>query len=286
MIKISSLDFLNREVFDIDIMAKDGSILYSAGDPITPEIILNLYFKEIYVAQNYFELQEQEEAAAAAAAEISTHKPEDATMQKAAALNFDSTSKKAATTLERTTGQAEEKKEEKIEEKVAEKSEEEIDEALQFDEEQAKRMAEYACALGKMISIPEKNLKELEQAAYYHKIGRKLFKHSDLAKPDFKKRQAEASYEIMLNELNFPEKIAGVAKSYMGRYNTIGFKLDKDFLVNIPYSHIVSIVSYYEELLETQSKEEVLAKMLQSGGNRFNIFILHKFINMMRETNG
>lgn len=276
MIKISSLDFLNREVFDIDVMAKDGTVLFSAGEPITPEVILNLYFKEIYVEQDYCALEEEETS--------SVKKTEEDMMQQVAALKLDSQLETNTMVVAESIEQVEDKE---VEAEIAIKqTEEKADETLKFDEEQAKRIAEYSCMLGKIISMPEKDLKELELAAYYHKVGRKMFTNADLAQPDFKKRQAEASYNIMLKEMKFPEKVAEVAKFYLKRYNTIDFKLDKEFCSNIPYSHIVSIVSYYDEQLEISSKEEALAKMLQSGGNRFNIFVLHKFINMMRENNG
>ena len=49
MIRICSLDFLNKDFFETDVKTADGKVLLAAGEKITPEVILELYFKEIYV---------------------------------------------------------------------------------------------------------------------------------------------------------------------------------------------------------------------------------------------
>jgi hypothetical protein len=47
MSKICSLDFLNREEFDLDIISTGGKKLFSKGDKVTPEVLLSLYFKDV-----------------------------------------------------------------------------------------------------------------------------------------------------------------------------------------------------------------------------------------------
>lgn len=49
MIKICSLEFLNKNSFDVDVLSADGSVLYSAGCEITPNLLLKLYYKDIYI---------------------------------------------------------------------------------------------------------------------------------------------------------------------------------------------------------------------------------------------
>lgn len=51
MIRVSSLDFLDQDCFRTDIKTADGKIIINSGEPITPELILKLYFKEIYVEE-------------------------------------------------------------------------------------------------------------------------------------------------------------------------------------------------------------------------------------------
>ena len=47
MIKVCSLDFLNKSVFGVDVKNAEGTILQRFDDPVTPEALLKLYFKEI-----------------------------------------------------------------------------------------------------------------------------------------------------------------------------------------------------------------------------------------------
>ena len=285
MIKICSLDFLNRDVFDTDVMGKDGGVIIAAGENVTPEILLNLYFKEIYIDEKFFEEEEirakelekeikaktkeiKEKAVSLDLAEsiVNVIKKEEKEPYSASAGSFSQPGGSARAP------------EVKAEEAVPEIKQ------LEFDEAKAKRVSDYAVKLANLIGMSPESIKELEQAAYHHNIGRKMFTVDDLTKPGFKKKQAAASYNILVNEMDFPEKIAEVAKDYIKRYDSGSYKLDKDFLSNVSYAHIVAIVDYYDEMLSNNaSKSATLEKMLQLGGNKFNIFILHKFISMMRK---
>lgn len=51
MLKVCSLDFINNDEFGTDILSSTGEVLYSAEEKITPEILLKLYFKEIFTNQ-------------------------------------------------------------------------------------------------------------------------------------------------------------------------------------------------------------------------------------------
>lgn len=327
MIKVCSLDFLNRDVFDTDVMGKNGSIIYAAGDPVTPEIILNLYFKEIYVDEKFFE---EEERKVEEAEMLKRQQKEEIDRLKQLENDIEKLSKEE--TKEREKGvrapeivDSEEETEIEIEEKgpreyenpfaktasdspkkpygayasagvsstskmsegkLAEENAEPkapIIEKLEFDEAKAKRISEYATLLGKSIGMSAESLKDLEKAAYHCHIGRKMFTVEDLKTPGFKMKQAAASYNILVNEMDFPEKIAEVAKDYLEKYDTREFPIDKEFQSNIPFAHIVAIADYYDDLLSNNtSKEDALKKMLQLGGNRFNIYVLHKFVSLMR----
>lgn len=151
---------------------------------------------------------------------------------------------------------------------------------LEFDEEEAQRISELSVKIGKALGLFAKKLEELKQAAYYHNIGRTKLTEEDLLSPDFKKRQALFGYNILINEKKLPVGIAEAAKFNMQKYDTTNYKLGED----LPYSHIVAIASFFDGLLlKNMSKDEALEKMLQLGGNKFNIFILHKFIRIMKE---
>lgn len=153
---------------------------------------------------------------------------------------------------------------------------------LVFDEEQAQRIAQYSAKLGRMIGFSEAEVKELELVAYNCNIGVSKFKKADAAKKGFRKMKAYASYEKLIESGIIPAHLAEMVKYIVNSYESDSFPLD----AKIPYYHIVAITSFYEDLLaQNKPKTEILLKMLQLGGHKFNIFVLHKFIKMMRDAN-
>lgn len=88
----------------------------------------------------------------------------------------------------------------------------------------------------------------------------------------------------MKDKMHLSEKVAETAKYYFKTYDVKNFKLETENMV--PYYYIVGIVDFYIRGLAHANKERVLTKMLKLGSNRFNIYLLHKFIYMMRENNG
>lgn len=356
MIKICSLDFLNRDLFEADIMTADGRILYHSGETITPEILLRLYFKEIYIKQPLFQKEEalskvngtvnvgtistvtdskstdsnslEKESDNAISGprvidlpekeeEKSTKGPKlaetdfdseeegknpqlvdvDASSNngkgpKSADINFEleddnnSNSKgpriigldkfaeddnKVSTTKRGSLAAENQGSQENPE-----------NEDLIFDEKQAQRIVKHVTNFAKTLNFTDNELQEIEQVAYYCNIGITEFKKSDLTKRNFRKMKFLASYEKLLNTGEIPEKLAEIIKLCDDAYKSDSFALES----KIPYHHIVTLADIYEDLLsQNNSKSETLLKMLQKGGNQFNIFILHKFIKMMRSSN-
>lgn len=373
MIKTCSLDFINNEFFDTDIMSSNGTVLFSATDKVTPEILLRLYFKEIYiteapalekvassiaepsVAESLTAEEQKAQRELALAANVKTsvmpntpelnlemEEPTDTTLNQtlldsaavsssevppspgfsdvgqnidvqqeltpgidldgpvtanagpippSPALYDDSTQEttdkgpKLSDVDKWSDSEIDNKKPVNagnISDKVEPIVEEEVDKDLTFDEDKANKIADYSVALGKVLKFPNNRLAELRQAAYYHNIGRIRFKQSDLKKRGFRKQQALASFDIILNEKNLPQVIAETAKFCVNNYISSSFSFEGE----IPYHHIVAITSYYAYLQDQgYSKEESLAKMLQLGGNKFNIFVLHKYLKIMRDEN-
>jgi len=349
MIQICSLDFLRKETFDTDIMTVDGRILCAQGDKVTPEIILKLYFKEVYAKKAPIEeicampqatstavekeiiesvqIKEETDEVEKPTAEIKNIE----SVEETKALKLAEVSELAVKT-ENETGGAKTKIGPRVHETVedeqaslkgqrssgsmiddvtpeesskaklaseaestlAEKSIEAArlaaekeallkDPNLEFDEIQAKRIVEHSLAIGKMFNFSQAELKDLEQVAYNCNIGITEFKKSDIAKKDFRKMKAYASYKKLQKEETIQPKIAEMVK-----FTATSHASDSAILNSkMPIDNIVGIVSYYEDSLsQNMPKEEILLKMLQLGGNHFNIFILHKFIKMMRDTNG
>lgn len=319
MIKICSLDFLNKETFEADVLTADGRVLFNSHDKVTPERLLILYFKEIYSKEPLVEKKPKRAAltpeaaklkqeALAAKSKSTTEKTisgprsaETAASDKElvaagprTAEAFEEATAEATgsgpKTIESSAFQATKKANapyglnaSSLELSASEVAEEEPEIIqLVFDEELAKRISKHCVMLGEMLKFSKKELNELSQAAYYHDIAISQFTNIDAAKKGFKLMKAHASYETILHSLKLSESIAEAAKSCAYDYDSDAFSLD----TQIPYCHIISIVSYYEGLLlRNSSKEATLNKMLQLGGNKFNIFVLHKFLKMMRDTN-
>lgn len=342
MIKICSLDFLNKDKFETDILDSDGNVLFYAGHEITPDLLLRLYFKDIYVSTLLFAEKESKIMVSVAAEsegnlDVSYGMPQSgdqglkeitygASVQELEGISKDKdtiygpiqpadnveddsnysyaglvpgsgdvgkqegnskgprsveySDEDAAkvddkTTIQELSAIVEENDEiDEVEEVVDD------DPQLKFDEAQAKDIVKFAQKLGNLLKLSANELKDLELVAYNYNIGIDRFKKSDSLKKQFRSLKAYASYEKLINEGVISTKIAEMVKMTASGYDSNAFPLSD----KIPIANIVSIVGYYVDLLSGGlSKDKVLLKMLQLGGNQFNIFALHKFIKMMRE---
>ncbi|MDD3237496.1 MAG: hypothetical protein PHV37_05300 [Candidatus Gastranaerophilales bacterium] len=157
---------------------------------------------------------------------------------------------------------------------------------MSFDEEEAKAVAKYSIYMGELLHFSRLKLKELEQAAYNYNIGVKKIKISDKDNDDFMHLKGEYGYKYLLQELKLPDKVAEVARLYNKDYNCNDFSIANNKLENIPYYHIVAIADYYFNYFrKSNSKEKTIQKMIRIGGKKFNIYILHKFLNKMKDIN-
>lgn len=216
MIKVNSLDFLNKEVFGIEIQDEMGTKLYSAEDKVTPDILLKLYFSSIFI---------QDEA--------------------------------------------------------------DVEDSVKgfFDEEEATNVVKYSLIMADLLGYSENDKKDLEVAAYNHNIGTLMLAPESFDEADFVKTRSDEGYKYLKNQKGFSDAIANVSKLYLDKYNCNKFDISKKNKTRVPFHHIVAIANSYNTFLKTMTKEESIMKLLRLGGNKFNIYILHKFINKMRNTN-
>ena len=217
MSKICSLDFLDKQEFDLDIISSGGIKLFSKGDKITPEILLSLYFKEIFAGKS-IEISEDDE--------IENDKAEEQEQEQEVGVSLDEQSN--------------------LEQLIADQTPETI-ETLEFDKEHADRIVQFSCDLGAIVKMPKKNLEELKQAAYYYQIGRIKMTENDLSNTDFEKKQADIGYDLLTLEMKMPTKVAEVTRMYLEDYNCLEFELNPKKSANVPYSHIVAIADYYDK---------------------------------------
>lgn len=329
MIKVCSLQFLKDAIFKADVKTVDGFVLFNSGEKVTPEIILELYFKDIYVDEQILEIlavpettsteevselvlvssvaEENLESVSASeiggsesgghfsreivssvmadgktasgprSVDVVDDEPDanDIKGPRAADIaleHSDSASKELYSNSSKMQGS--------LDAAVADGPVEEEDKALEFDEVLAKRIVDNSIKLGKILGFSESELKDVEKVAYYCYIGITDFKQSDLSKKGFRKMKLSASYFKLYRGNIVSDEIAESVKLCANNYESETFALDS----KVPYHHLVSITSCYEDMLARNiSKQEVLLKMLQMGGNRFNIFALHKFIHLMKD---
>lgn len=167
-----------------------------------------------------------------------------------------------------------------FEEKVPEPVE--VNPVLKFDEQQAQRMAKLAVELGVLLKYAGKDLDDLRDAALYCNRGVISFRQDDVKKRDFEIHKALESAQMAAIEGKLSERAIESIRLHPNDYESASFSLKQ----KIPHYHIIAIVYYYEKILKKEgSKMLVLDRMLQLGGNKFNIFVLHKFINMMKDIN-
>jgi len=163
---------------------------------------------------------------------------------------------------------------------VKEKEPEEPPVQLKFDEEVAKEMETNAEKLAKMFGFTPREIEDIKKTAHYCNASLDQFTTADIKKKDFGVKKAKLSYDMIQDKLGFSEMVKDSILSHENPYDSALFGLAK----KIPYAHIVSIVSNYYTLRQMYKgdKEKTLRRMLEYGGNKFNIFVLHKFIRMMR----
>ena len=135
--------------------------------------------------------------------------------------------------------------------------------------------------LGKKLQFSENELNELEQAGYYHNIGVINLLKKDMLSKDFKKKRGEEGYTHILKELKLSENIAITAKLYLNNYECMNFELHKA-KQKIPYYQIVSLAHYYYNSSKYMPKEYVIQSILRLGSKKFNTFILHKFVDLLK----
>ncbi|MCQ2789564.1 MAG: hypothetical protein MJ229_04200 [bacterium] len=363
MIRICSLDFLNKDFFETDVKTADGKVLLAAGEKITPEVILELYFKEIYVDKPLedvivrplapkpqvqsvtdpseqaikaaIEALEQQEAAASQTPEPSQEQPvqkfEDTGVDDIVFDTKDLVSKEveASTVDMQKTSEtlskedivkseiadavshlqnAEKKEEEKIVFQNTAKQElpepepeqdkygsiqppepepepelpKETDN-LPFDEDFIGKLVAMTVEVGKLLNYAGGELEELKQAAYNCNLGVTKFTYGDLKTQDFENRKSAESFNLASQKGSISQNALNAIKLYPDRYNSAEFSLNK----RIPYTHVLNIMCYYFRLKYCNFEQElILDKMLQAGGNKFNPFVLHKFVNVVKGVNG
>lgn len=342
MIRVCALDFLNRGSFESDVKLANGQVLISTGEKITSELILMLYFKEIYVDEPlpdvyptpdlYNSSPVNNDVSADTEMNINSSK-KDASLDlgSAVAPNEEGASRVEAETDFLAKGETDEldldtdstSRMDKVkapeldlgEDEVSKKQDNELGE-LSFDvdsvelpkedrieevakaetvdvpevkDEEAFMVADPAVSkeiednvvkLAKLLSMPADIVKDLGIAASICNLGVVNFKMKEMYNRDFEHKKARASYDLAMKKGQYSESVLNIVRDHARHYKTEVFNLSS----KIPACELLHIATVYSKFkYQGFSNEQALMKMLEKGGNEFNIFALHKFLRMMRD---
>ena len=157
--------------------------------------------------------------------------------------------------------------------------EEEPARVLKFDEDVAKEIAVNAVKLAKELNLAQNVTSDIEKAALICNIGLDNFKIEDLRRKDFELQKAKVSYDMAVKKGIYSNEVLEIVKSHAKPYISENFDLNSI----VPACDVLHIASMYSRYLYVgMSKEKAILKMLQQGGNEYNIFALHKFLRLMR----
>ncbi len=286
MEKLYALDLLKKETFDGEVIDKDKNVLYPQDSPITKDIISILYFKECYMVNKNIPkeeidieaINEQAQEAIEQVNKVEEEKEEpivqkqnDAQEDNLVQDGVNSESEGEEPQIVQAPQQEIFEEQEEIKEEPQKK--EIIFDSSKFDEVHADSVVELSVKIARLLMLKIDDTEIVKKVAYYHDIKNALSDDSD-----------NAVVEYLTQNKDIPEIIAREVVVVHKKFDTSDFFLNKDFRNEFPPSNIVSIANAYVNFaLKGKSKEEILLTMLRIGGARYNIFILHKFIDFMRK---
>lgn len=248
MRQINALELLNKEFFGQTIFSENEEVLYTETQKVTPEIIMKLYFKKIFVDDT--EIKEVVEAE-----------------------KIDDTD----------TGSIGFIKKQNSQETEVENGLKEQKESI-FDEQEAVEVQKYSELMAIDLELSEAEIKNIKLAGYIHNIGDSFLTKEEKEKEDYHETRGKLGYEYTYNKLKYPEAVSRVAREYYKKSDLDNFDLSNKTIKNFPYSHIVTIAAYYvKHKSEYKNKDDALKKMIRIGGKLFNIYLLHRFIRKIRE---
>ena len=262
MRKICSLDFIQIAQLPTDVLDSYGNVVLQANTSPDEQWILKNYFKDLYTEEVKIIIQKPESVENKVVLD-----------EKSVGACDDVT---GAITDDLSNDQADD------DNLVVE--EETLDTNLKaFSEEKIAKISEVAFELASMFGYDNSEKEKLKLIATYFNASLNQFTKKDLLDKKFSANKANKSYEMLNTKAGIPDDVKLALKNIIEPYDTVKFNLSN----KIPLNHIMTPIYVYEDLMLkfNNNKDKVLEKMLQYGGNRFNIFVLHKFLKIMRDMN-
>jgi putative nucleotidyltransferase with HDIG domain len=162
----------------------------------------------------------------------------------------------------------------------------------------SRRVANYACAIGKAMGFPPQSQRTLELAALLHDVGKILISEQILGKPGkltdqetYVIRQHPEMGERIVGEVEFLKETKPFIRHHHERFDGQGYP-DGLSGESIPLeARIIFIAEAFDSLRSDSSYhkasdlKETLEEMERGAGTQFDLEILAIFINNVQETN-
>ena len=284
MRKLFSLDFLNLKQFNSDVYTASSFKLASEGDEITPEILLKMYFRELYdEAKGEAPLYEQPAVEVKPVIQEPVFEPESV-IEPEPVVEPEPEPEPVIEQEEEPEPIVEPEEEEEPEPvtvAVAAKTSEDYDED-RFDRDHAQEVYDLSVKIGKLMNLSPQDSAMLKEAAFYHDVGNAIVSEEELVKKDGKRKAALAGFDYLKEIKKQPDYVASVPNRILENYDTKEYPFKRDASFEWRLHHIVSIADFYVNYYnKVQSKKAVCEAMVKIGYTRFNPYVLHRFIYSM-----
>ncbi|MFH0702747.1 MAG: HD domain-containing phosphohydrolase [bacterium] len=297
MRRIIPLELVGYKKLDYDLYDEKGEVVYKSGSELTPDILIMLNFKKVYIKDDITSLD--------------FDKVKSYPGMKNS-LEFESIISKNATTLlvESTKDILKKVLKDKIPDisicitardtilqEVKEKLEkiECISQLRVFDEytfSHTINVSTISSALGITLGLSENDVKDLALGALLHDIGKMRIPKNILNKPDkltpsefeLVKKHTTLGYQFIMEKMDLQDKIAKVALEHQEKYGGEGYPNGlKNKEISL-FAQITSIADVYDALISKRVyKKAIFSKdalkiMLSEGSSSFNPYMLYKFV--------
>lgn len=288
MDKFNALELLGNKVIEFNIYNQDGDLLLKAGDVITPSIIMQFKYKDLYHDRIQCKYKAPEDShIQSLISKEATSKLLNST-KKILELVFDDKSPEASVC-------------EGVRDQILDEVSENLDkidcigQLRIFDEytySHAVNVSSMCSAMAMTIGMTEKEVEHIALGGLLHDIGKMkipieiLHKPGKLTEEEFEiiKNHSMFGYSFLKEEMNMPEEIAIIALQHQEKYGGFGYPSNlKAEEISKP-AQIASIVDVYDALVSTRPykkampSHEAIRILIKDGSKAFNPSLLYKFI--------
>lgn len=295
MKRISALELVGKNILDMDLYNAEGEILYRAGTPLNPSIVMQMNYMQLFIkpenkgsklVDDDMELVGEPEIKSIISEEITSNLVDNTKKILYDALD----GKKPDINVCEATRDI-------ILDEVSDKLEkaECIGQLRVFDHytySHTINVSSMCSALGIMLGFSEEDLKKLALGGLLHDIGKMRVSKAILNKPDKltpeefaeMKNHTIYGYDIIKKELHLSEDIARVALEHQEKYGGLGYPHGLKGKEIHLYAQVAAICDVYDALVSQRvykkalPSHEAIKIMLSEGSRSFNPFMLYKFI--------